>query len=190
MVTYEKGEKERSTISCGEERLNGNKGLKLIAKHGRNKYYHVLGTNIVIMHVRDGKCILVDYAVKVYNHKEECILPIMLAVHEYGVYKSKGINRYREWVKRTDIQNVTISEDIIKLVHGYTREMGRIEGYTIHHDGETFNELTRNIFYTIDLCRYSHKKCIVINSDAELDEFMEILKEYDSTDESGFIIKD
>lgn len=190
MVTYEKGEKERSTIDCGVERLNRNKGLKLLAKHGKNKYYHVLGTNIVIMHVRDGKCILVDYAVKVYNHKEECILPLMLAVHEYGVYKTKGIYRYREWIKRTDIQNVTIGSDIIKLVYGYTREMARLDGYTIHHIAETFNELIRNIEYTVDKCRYSHKKCIVIDSDAELDEFIEILKEYDSLNESGFIIKD
>ncbi len=183
--------KELNLIACELQYLYKHEGLQLVAQcRDDNKYFWVKGSNTVILAIKykeepKYKCIILDNMVRVHNKKEECSLPIMLSVYHYAVYNKHG----REWVQRTNANNVTIGEDIIRIVKGYTREMARIEGYTLDHLAEIFNEKLKNIEYGNDTTRYSHRYYIDIKDKSDLDELIELIKEDDKHEESRYLFE-
>lgn len=192
--------KEVNLIDCELKYLWEHEGLLSVAQcKDDNKYFWVKGTNTAILAIKPKikveeeiisapkkwKCILLDNKVRVYNQNEECSLPIMLSACHYAVYNKHG----REWVQRTNASNVTIGEDIIRIVKGYTREMARIDGYTLDHLAEIFNEKLKNIEYGNDTTRHSHRYYIDIKDKRDLDELIELIKEDDKHEESRYLFE-
>ncbi|MBQ2938307.1 MAG: hypothetical protein IJE05_05480 [Clostridia bacterium] len=180
-----KNDKESSSIICSMNLLLRHQGLEYITNNKHNVYFHVKGTNKVIMHVKEERCIITVYWAKAACSESEVILPKILALNKYGCY----FDGRRDWIKRTKIQNRTIGQDIIEIVEGMTRKEARALGLTTDHLAETFNEQPKNIEYGNDTTRDSHKYCVKIKSMEELDELIEILKEDDKHEESRFLFK-
>lgn len=200
MLEIKQNYKNLNLIDCPIKELLEHEYLQYIA-HCRddNKYFGVKGTNVVILAIKPQikieeeiirvpkkwKCVLLDNKVQVYNKEEECSLPTMLSAYHYAVYDKHG----REWVQRTNAKNTTIGNDIIRIVKGYTKEMARIDGYTLDHLAEIFNERLKNIEYGNDTTRYSHRYHIDIKDKRDLDELIELIKEDDMHEESRYIFR-
>lgn len=200
MIEIKQNFKERNLIECEQKELWEHEDLQFVAQcRDDNKYFWVKGTNAAILAIKPQikveeeiirvpekwKCILLDNKVQVYNQEEECSLPIMLSAYHYAVYDKHG----REWVQRTNAKNTTIGNDIIRIVKGYTKEMARIDGYTLDHLAEIFNEKLKNIEYGNDTTRHSHRYYIDIKDKCDLDELIELIKEDDKYEESRYIFK-
>ena len=175
------------TLIIPLEKLGNSNRLEFIIAHGDNYYYHVLGTNKSIMHVSKGRCVIMDYKVTPYNNGIDCILPIMLSAYKYGAYQKWQNTKCRDWIKRTDGSNITISNDIYRIITGYTREQAKIDGYTLHHKAETYNEQFKNLEYCVDKERYSHRRSFFVKDDRDLDYLIDLIEEDDRHDESRFL---
>lgn len=176
------------TLIVPRAKLENSSRLEFIVAHGDNYYYHVLDTNKCIMHVSKGICIIMDYMIVPYNSGLECNLPKMISAYKYGAYQKKQYNKCRMWIKRRD--NITISNDIYRIITGYTREQARIDGYTLHHKAETYNEQFKNLEYCVDKERYSHRRSFFVKDDRDLDYLIDLLEEDDRHEESRFLDDD
>lgn len=152
-----------TSILVEEVLLQDNKDLQLVAQCRDNIYYHVIGTETVIMHVEDGFCILCD------NMVNEISLPSLMQKEHYAVYQSSG----RDWVKNSATGRL-IGYDIKEFVHGYGV---RPAGQTLDHEAETFDERERNKnFSSHNINEGSHRVCVKIYDRVGLDKFIDMIK--------------
>ena len=101
-------EQEKSTsIICSRELLDRSSKLTKVAALRDNIYYHVGDTNVCIMYVEEGFCILTDYKVTIYNQPGVmCSLPNLLTASHYGVYQTlNSPGGSRDWVKTRQREN-------------------------------------------------------------------------------------
>ena len=160
-----------TSIICNVDLLDNNSGLELVAANRDNRYYHVKGSNSVLLHVEEGFCILVDNMVQTYNSgEEEYSLPRMLSAQHYGVYQSVD---GRDWVKGTS-SNRAIGHDIQDLVYGNGAKVAREHGETLDHGAETHNEKLVNCMYKPDNTNNgSHRIKRVLDTPEKLDEYID-----------------
>lgn len=178
------------TLIIPKNLLQENCRLQYIIGNGFNDFFRIKGANKAFMHVNNGRCVITDYKATTYNSGEECIIPVMLSVYRYNSYQKWQNMQCREWVKRTDGSNTTISNDIYRIITGYTREQARIDGYTLHHKAETYNEQFKNLEYCVDKERYSHRRSFFVKDDRDLDYLIDLLEEDDRHEESRFLDDD
>ena len=177
-----------SSILCDNDLLNSCADLNKIAENGYNSYYKVLETNVCIMHVECGFCILVDDYVNIYNEPDAVSLPKMLVATKYGVYQVKGDRTYRDWIKCTK-NSRPIGHDIQDMVYGNGAAIARKNGLTLDHGAETCNELISNCMYKADnFNNGSHRVCVKITNEKELKELIEKIKKYDDNGATGFFL--
>ena len=177
-----------SSIVCDNDLLNSCADLNKIAENGYNSYYGVLGTNICIMHVECGFCILVDDYVNIYNEPDAVSLPKMLVATKYGVYQVKGDRTYRDWIKCTK-NSRPIGHDIQDIVYGNGATIARKNGLTLDHGAETCNELIANCKYKDNnFNNGSHRVCVKITNEKELKILIEKIKKYDDNGGTGFFL--
>lgn len=133
-----------TSIMIDETLLQNNSNLQLVAECRDNKYYRIIGTETVIMHVEQGFCILCDNVVNGIN------VPAKMRQEHYAVYQKTG----RDWVKNSATGRL-IGYDIKEFVHGYGV---RPAGQTLDHAAETFDERERNKnFSPNNINRGSHR---------------------------------
>lgn len=155
-----------TSILCDDSILSRCKRLELVAQCRDNKYYLVEDTNIVLMHVEDGFCILTDYMV------EEKNLPEFMKQEHYAVYQYNG----RDWVKNSATSRL-IGYDIKEYVTG---QSARPNGMTLDHEAETFNEMEKNKnFSKNNFNKGSHRVRVEVYTDESLDELIVKIKDND-----------
>ena len=161
-----------TSIMADNSLLENNNLLERIASCRDNVYYHVKGTNAVIMHVEEGFNILCDYTV---NGK--CLPEIMKEEH-YAVYQLNG----RDWIKNSATGRY-IGYDIKEIVTG---QSGRPKGTTLDHEAETFDEREKNkMFKTNNFNNGSHRVRVEIRSQEELNDLINKITHDDNTNHHG-----
>lgn len=177
-----------TSILCSNDLLSNSSKLDKVAENSNNAYYNVLETNICIMHVEAGFCILVDNKVKVFNEPDAVSLPTMLSATKYGVYQVPGDKTYRDWIKCTK-NSRPIGHDIQDMVHGNGAAIARKNGLSLDHGAETCNELLTNCMYKSDnINNGSHRVCVRINNEEDLKGLIQKIKAYDSNGATGFFL--
>lgn len=169
-------DKSRATsILCSKELLDSSEELKCVAQNRDNVIYHVHDSNICIMHVEDGFCILVDYIINEVN------IPEFIIQDHYGVYQS-----VRDCVKSTTRVNRLIGYDIKeRLYHEKCKK-----GYHLDHWAETFNELDKSKRFipgSVNQNGYSHRRQLEINTVEDLDWLCERIRDIDKLPGGHFI---
>ena len=166
-----------TSIICSETLLNNNIDLDFVADNRENKYYNVIGTNVVIAHIEDDFCILVDYMVRTYNSSNTVSLPNMLSAAHYGVYQSESNKANRDWVKNT-VTGKLIGYDIKEIIHG---NGVKVAGSSLDHLVETLNELEKNKqFSTMNWNSGSHRFRLEIKSQDDLNDLILRIRKMDS----------
>lgn len=179
-----------TSILCENKLLIDSSELSLICGNNENKYYNVIDTNIVIMHVEHDFCILVDNYVDIYNSTDKVSLPKMLSALKYGVYQVKGDKTYRDWVRCTKSSRA-IGHDIQDIVHGNGAIAARKNGLTLDHGAETCNELLTNCMYKQrNINNGSHRVCIRICTVDDLRNIIQKIREYEENGSTGFFLKE
>lgn len=178
------------TLIIPKNLLQENCRLQYIIGNGFNDFFRIKGANKAFMHVNNGRCVITDYKATTYNSGEECIIPVMLSVYRYNSYQKWQNMQCREWVKRTDGSNITVSMDIIRIIKGYTREQAKADGYTLHHRTETYKETLRDLEYCVDKERDSHRRRYIVENQAQLDYLIDLIIEDDQIEESRFLDDD
>ena len=173
---------ESTSILCDRKLLDENNRLTVVAENRDNVYYKVLETNSVIMHVEDGFCILTEDRVQVYDKDNQCSLPVMLSAFHYGVYQIQRMNKKRDWVKRDDKN--TIGNDTRTIIHGETAvTMARAQGMTLDHGAETWNEQSKHGSFKVDNRGKSHRVCVDIRTQEDLNAFLDDIITYGGTND-------
>lgn len=154
-----------TSILCETTVLEECNRVRLVAENEDNKYFHIIGSNSVIMHVEDSFCILLDYKVQTFNSSGEMWdLTMMLSARHYCVYQ---INN-RDWIMNSNSR--AIGHDIQDLVHGNGAKMAREKGMTLDHGAETYNEKLVNCKYkNMNVNEGSHRRRENIQSQEELE---------------------
>lgn len=177
-----------TSIIISTELMRKCKELKLLTINRENEYFHIKGTNIVIAHIEDDFCCLIDYKVTTASNPEELqSLPHMLSAVHFAVYQNK--NRFgasRDWIENS-ANNIKIGYIIKFLIHG---KGCKLCGQTMDHGAETWNELDANIQFKYgNINEGSHRHPIFINTMAQLLQFVEAIRKYEKSGGSGYIFK-
>lgn len=166
-----------TSIVCPTVLMHNNIDLDLVAENRENKYYNVIGTNVVIAHIEDDFCILVDYMVRTYNSSNPVSLPNMLSASHYGVYQTENNLANRDWIKNT-VTGRHIGYDIKEIIHG---NGVKVAGSSLDHLVETLNELEKNKqFSTTNWNSGSHRFRLEIKSQDDLNDLILRIRKMDS----------
>ena len=175
--------KEATSVLCRIELLNNNDRLACVATNGCNAYYHVVQTNTVIFNVENMYCIILDYEVESALDNKKLCLPRTLSTCRFRMQNMHG----RDWCKKG---NVTIGEIIHRLVYGDQMiEMLKQSGDQEDHQAETYNEKICNTQYCDNPVEASHRVCVEIKNQDELNQFLDDLIDADENDEGIYYNK-
>ena len=178
-----------TSIIISTELMRKCKELKLLTINRENEYFHIKGTNMVIAHVEDDFCCLIDYKVTTASNPEELQnLPHMLSAVHFAVYQRKNESASsRDWIEGS-ANNMKIGYAVKFIIHG---EECRLKNQSMDHKAETWNELDANTEFTYNNPNDgSHRVQKFINTMEQLLELIEVIRQYEKSGGIGFIFKD
>lgn len=159
------------------------KELELVVSNRDNNYYHIIGTNVVIVDVTEGFSVLTDYLVTTVDEpKKKQSLPHILSAIHFSVYQWNG----RDWVKSSK-EIKQFGYYVKYAIHG--RGIA-LRGQSLDHLAETFNELDCNTrLVEKNHNEGSHRYCIHITNMEELLDFVQAVRRYEARGRQGYLVK-
>ncbi len=183
-------EKDLATsIMISTELMKKCEELSLLITNRENEYYHIKNTNMVIAHIEEDFCCLIDYKVTTVSNPEELrSLPHMLSAAHYAVYQNKtDFWTSRDWIIGS-ASKMKIGYAIKYIIHG---EACRLKDQSMDHKAETWNELDINTEFTYNNPNAgSHRDPRFINTMEQLLAFINDIREYEKNGGTGYVFKD
>lgn len=169
-------------IVCEREILEHCQDLKKINCNGSNCYYHVDGTNTVIVHIEEGLCILCDNSIAGCSKT----LPEQLSAIHFTMQKVSKIERCVAVAR-----GITFYETIQRLVHGNdVVDIAKNSGLSLDHKCETYDNRISHTSYCENKGRKSHKVRVYIQCKMELEAFLKDIRNAETKNEGIYFDSD